>query len=238
MTDAAPPPDDAPEDALTEMSDLARALPVYQQVMGLDREHAPAMVAAGLIRNAEGDAGAAEWLLRRSIKVAPTVIAWNNLGHILLGRRDWDGAINAYRASLEIDPTNTTTWPNLLFGLDLHPGAIVLPLYRRRPQLLHGGGNSLSHLGQHHLDGMVDQHVNNGRNPNQCAVVQPLVEEHGKVHGSSVAPGQAEPPVAICRTPRQLATPMRPLPPAVQPHVPQPRPNASTKSPPRSMRPW
>jgi protein O-GlcNAc transferase len=114
---------DQPKTAVPEGSDFSRALPIYQQIMGLDREHGPAMLAAGLIQSHEGDQHAAEWLIRRSIKVAPTVIAYNNLGHMLLGRRQWDEAITAYRASLEIDPTNTTTWPNLLFGLDLHPGA-------------------------------------------------------------------------------------------------------------------
>ena len=111
----------APAERLAES--LEAALPVYQQIMGLDREHGPAMEAAGLIQHHEGDNEAAEWLLRRSIKVAPTVNAYNSLGHILLGRRQWDEAIACYRASLEIDPTNTSTWPNILFALDLHPGA-------------------------------------------------------------------------------------------------------------------
>jgi predicted O-linked N-acetylglucosamine transferase (SPINDLY family) len=109
--------------AVPEESDLTRALPVYQQIMGLDADHGPAMLAAGLIQYHEGDISAAEWLLRRSIKVAPTCMAYNNLGHILLGRRQWDESVACYRASLELDPTNLTTWPNLLFALDLHPGA-------------------------------------------------------------------------------------------------------------------
>lgn len=117
------PPDEAPAELYAPDGDLARALPVYQQIMGLDRENGAAMLAAGLVQKLEGENGAAEWLLRRSLKVAPTVIAYNHLGHLLLGRRDWDGALAAYRASLAIDPSNTTTWPNLLFGLDLHPGA-------------------------------------------------------------------------------------------------------------------
>ncbi len=102
---------------------LARAISAYQQIMGLDREAGPAMVATGLLRHVEGDPAAAEWLLRRAIKVAPTVIAYNSLGHLLLGRRQWDEAIACYRASLAIDPSNLTTWPNLLFALDLHPSA-------------------------------------------------------------------------------------------------------------------
>lgn len=121
-----------PEDP-HDTSGLSSALPVYQQIMGLDREHGPAMMAAGLIQSHQGDNDAAEWLLRRSIKVAPTVVAYNTLGHILLGRRAWDEAINCYRRSLEIDPTNTTTWPNLLFALDLHPTATpALRLAERR----------------------------------------------------------------------------------------------------------
>lgn len=118
---------------------LARALPAYQQIMGLDRDAGSALVAAGLIQHAQGEDDAAEWLLRRSLKVAPTVIASNNLGHILLGRRKWDEAIACYRRSLEIDPTNTTSWPNLLFALDLHPGATpdLMLAERRRFNALH-----------------------------------------------------------------------------------------------------
>ena len=115
VLDDAPDPSDETA-ALAPESDLARSLPIYQQIMGLDREAAPAMIAAGLIQSAEGNNAAAEWLLRRSLKVAATVVAHNTLGHILLGRRDWDGALVNYRASLAIDPTNTTTWPNLLFA--------------------------------------------------------------------------------------------------------------------------
>lgn len=131
-------PQDEPPPYLPD-GDLARALPVYQQVMGLDRENGAAMAAAGLMQRLQGENGAAEWLLRRSVKVAPTVIAYNNLGHVLLGRRDWDGAVNAYRASLALDPSNLTTWPNLLFALDLHPGATwqLRLAERRRFNALH-----------------------------------------------------------------------------------------------------
>jgi protein O-GlcNAc transferase len=114
-------PREEPEERL--VASLEAALPAYQQIMGLDREHGPAMLLAGLIQHEKGDHAAAEWLLRRSIKVAPTVIAYNTLGYLLLGRRQWDEAIACYRASMAIDPTDQTTWPNLLFALDLHPGA-------------------------------------------------------------------------------------------------------------------
>ena len=102
---------------------LQAAIPIYQQVMGLDREHGAAMAAVAMIQHEKGNHEAAEWLLRRSIKVAPTVAAYNTLGHLLLARRQWDEAISCYRASLIIDPTELSTWPNILFALDLHPGA-------------------------------------------------------------------------------------------------------------------
>lgn len=108
---------------LHEQGEMARALVAYRQVMGLDRENAPAMIMAGRIHADLGEYEAAEFLLRRSLAIAPTVVAYNTLGHILLARRQWDAAINCYRSSLALDPTNTSTWPNLLFGLDLHPGA-------------------------------------------------------------------------------------------------------------------
>lgn len=130
-------PDEAPPPP--EIDSLSRALPVYQQIMGLDREAGPALAAAGLIQAAEGQAGAAEWLLRRSLAVAPTVVAHNYLGHLLLGRREWDEAVIQYRASLALDPQNTSTWPNLLFALDLHPWATpeLRLAERRRFDALH-----------------------------------------------------------------------------------------------------
>jgi tetratricopeptide (TPR) repeat protein len=66
---------------------------------------------------------AAEFLLKRSIAVAPPVSPTTRLGHFQCRRRQYDDAIANYRASLELDPTNLTTWPNLLFALDLHPYA-------------------------------------------------------------------------------------------------------------------
>lgn len=131
--------DDVPAPHDDAEGHLGAAVDAYRQLMGLDRESAPALIAAGLVQNVEGDKAAAEWLLRRSIAVAPTVLAYNNLGHLILGRRQWDEAIACYRRSLEIDPTNATTWPNLLFGLDLHPWATpqLRLAERRRFDALH-----------------------------------------------------------------------------------------------------
>lgn len=102
---------------------LARALAAYRTVMGLDRENAAAMILAASIHVEQGEHEAATWLLRRSLEVAPTCAAYNTLGHLVMNRREWDASIAAYRASLALDPDNTTTWPNILFALDLHPGA-------------------------------------------------------------------------------------------------------------------
>lgn len=106
-----------------EQGDLERALVAYQQVMGLDKEHVGAMMAAATLHTERGEYDAAEWLLKRALSIAPTCYAYNTLGQIQLGRRNWDGAVNAFRASLALDPTNLTTWPNLIFALDVHPGA-------------------------------------------------------------------------------------------------------------------
>lgn len=106
-----------------ESGDLTRALRAYQQIMGLDPENIQAVTMAGLIHAAQGEHEAAEFLLRRSLAIAPTCVAYNTLGVVLLARRQWDASINCYRSSIALDPTNTSTWPNLLFGLDLHPWA-------------------------------------------------------------------------------------------------------------------
>lgn len=128
--DAAPstPPDGAAsllDAAIDEHRDgaLGRALVAYRQVMGLDRENVGAMVLAARLQLDQGESDAAEWLLKRSLTIAPTCIAHNLLADLLLGRRQYDAAVNAYRASLELDPSNTSTWPNLLFALDVHPTA-------------------------------------------------------------------------------------------------------------------
>lgn len=116
-----------------ESGQLERALTAYQQVMGLDAENVHAMVAASMVHHEKGEQDAAEWLLRRAIQVAPTCLAYNTLGMVLLGRRQYDAAVNAYRSSISLDPTNFTTWPNLLFTLDMHPFATnALRLAERR----------------------------------------------------------------------------------------------------------
>lgn len=106
-----------------ERGDLERAISAYQQIMGLDRDNVGAMMGAGLLEAERGQIEAAEFLLKRAISIAPTVAAYNILGHAYVKRRRFDDAIACYRASLALDPTNLTTWPNLLFALDLHPYA-------------------------------------------------------------------------------------------------------------------
>jgi predicted O-linked N-acetylglucosamine transferase (SPINDLY family) len=116
-----PVQDAAPHDPAED--DLDRAKRAYQQVMGLDRDAAGAMLGVALIEGENGKIDAAEWLLKRSIAIAPTCTGYNILGHYLMRRRQYDAAIQCYRSSLALDPTNLTTWPNLLFALDLHPHA-------------------------------------------------------------------------------------------------------------------
>lgn len=120
-----PQPEALLEEALAihENGDMARALAAYQQILRLDRENVPAMLAASAIHAEKGEFAAAEFLLQRSLQIAPTCVAYNHLGTVTLARRRWDDAINCYRSSLDLDPTNTSTWPNILFALDLHPWA-------------------------------------------------------------------------------------------------------------------
>lgn len=106
-----------------ERGDIERAISAYQQIMGLDRDNVGALMGAGLLEAERGQVEAAEFLLKRALSIAPTVAAYNILGHAYVKRRRFDDAIACYRASLALDPDNTTTWPNLLFALDLHPYA-------------------------------------------------------------------------------------------------------------------
>lgn len=106
-----------------ERGDIERAMAAYRQIMGLDRDNVGAIMGAGLLEAERGQIEAAEFLLKRAISIAPTVAAYNILGHAYVKRRRFDDAIACYRASLELDPSNLTTWPNLLFALDLHPHA-------------------------------------------------------------------------------------------------------------------
>jgi protein O-GlcNAc transferase len=106
-----------------ERGDLERAISAYHQIMGLDRDNVGAMMGAGLLEAERGQVESAEFLLKRALSIAPTVAAYNILGHAYTKRRRFDDAIACYRASIKLDPTNTSTWPNLLFALDLHPNA-------------------------------------------------------------------------------------------------------------------
>ena len=109
--------------AAHERGDVQRAIAAYHQVMGLDRDNVGALAGAGLIESERGQLDAAEFLLKRALSIAPTVATYNILGHTYVKRRRFDEAMACYRASLQLDPSNTSTWPNLLFLLDLHPFA-------------------------------------------------------------------------------------------------------------------
>jgi protein O-GlcNAc transferase len=106
-----------------ERGDIERAISAYHQIMGLDRDNVGAMMGAGLLEAERGQVEAAEFLLKRALSIAPTVATYNILGHAYVKRRRFDDAIACYRASIALDPTNLSTWPNLLFALDLHPYA-------------------------------------------------------------------------------------------------------------------
>ncbi len=74
----------------------------------------------------EGESRIARW--RARVREYPRdAVAWSELGYVLEGHRDHDGAIEAYHKALAIDPKQALVWNRLgvaLYGKGDHDGAI------------------------------------------------------------------------------------------------------------------
>ncbi|HSK81723.1 MAG TPA: tetratricopeptide repeat protein [Thermoanaerobaculia bacterium] len=96
--------------------DAEGAITILRQVLALpagsDRAEAEYNLARLLVANrrpAEGE----EHLLRALTLRPNLAVAWHHLGEVRAASGEWEGAVAAYRRSLEIDPTNTRSYISL-----------------------------------------------------------------------------------------------------------------------------
>ncbi|CAN5556049.1 hypothetical protein BH09PLA1_BH09PLA1_18990 [soil metagenome] len=94
--------------------DLARAEPIYRQVLQSEPDNAPALHYLVLIEQQRGRTAIAAELIARSVKLKPDqAAAWNNLGNALNELRRVDEAIDAYRHAVQIKPDYALAFQNL-----------------------------------------------------------------------------------------------------------------------------
>src|SRR5262245_54306226 len=83
---------------------LREAELVYRKILSEQPRHAEALHLLGLIAAQTGHLEAATDLLKQSIENGEaTAEAYNNLGNILAGRRNWAEAVAAYRRAIGMD---------------------------------------------------------------------------------------------------------------------------------------
>lgn len=94
--------------------DLARAEPIYRQVLQLEPNNPSALHYLGLIESARGNHEVAAKLIGDSVRIKPEQpAAWNNLGTTLGEVYRIDEAIDAFRRAVELKSDYATGWRNL-----------------------------------------------------------------------------------------------------------------------------
>lgn len=101
-------------DALFRRGNWPQARQLYQVILELDPQNAPAMNRIGATLAEEGNLPAAETYFKRALDLDPTLApAWSNLGNIHYSRRQWSEAVACYRRAIELDPDYPTAYNNL-----------------------------------------------------------------------------------------------------------------------------
>lgn len=97
---------------------LDAAQPLLLGVLASRPDDPDALHLLGLWHHERGDSEAAERSIRASVAAWPpgdpqVCVAWNNLGNVLVERRDAEGAVHAYRAAVVAQPAAPGPWCNL-----------------------------------------------------------------------------------------------------------------------------
>jgi tetratricopeptide (TPR) repeat protein len=94
--------------------DLARAEPIYRQVLVAEPNQPSALHYLGLIEQNRGRLEVAADLIGRSVQIKPDqATAWNNLGNVLTDLRRIDESIRAYQQAVRIKPDYALAFQNL-----------------------------------------------------------------------------------------------------------------------------
>jgi tetratricopeptide (TPR) repeat protein len=106
----------------------------YAEVLGQYPGHYSATVNLGILKLGQGDAKAAAELFRSATaKRADLPDAWNNLGLALRAIGDFNGALDAYKKALEVDPKHLPALKNIAILHEKYLGkpADALPFYEK-----------------------------------------------------------------------------------------------------------
>lgn len=109
--------------ALFRQGHVDAAETLYGDILLDDPGNPHALHLSGLICEQRGDYDLAELLIARSIQMQPHSRAHLNLGVVRQHRGRLNDGIASYRAAIDLEPTYAEAWANLLFALDMHPGA-------------------------------------------------------------------------------------------------------------------
>jgi len=92
---------------------LDTAQAIYQQILDVVPDAADALHFLGIARHQAGDSAAGVEFINRSIELDPQANRYNNLGNVLLEMEQFEGATDAFRHALDLDPTHADAYNNL-----------------------------------------------------------------------------------------------------------------------------
>ena len=100
---------------------LAEALPLYQQILATQPQHAEAMHMLGVLWHQAGHSAQGAELIAHSVSIAATPASLSNLGEVLRGR--WENSKmppHAWVSAIELNPNTPDAYCNLgMVMLDL-----------------------------------------------------------------------------------------------------------------------
>lgn len=100
--------------AAHQQGDLATAVAGYRAVLVVEPDQPDAMALLGVALDAQGQKSEGEAMIRRAIELDSKAALFRiYLGNMLAGRRDWDGAIESFRAAAALAPDYADIYYNL-----------------------------------------------------------------------------------------------------------------------------
>ncbi len=110
--------------ALHDLGRLGDATQCLQRSIELDGSSAEAWNNMGSLLQTQGQLDEAAAYFQKAIDLAPGLAgAWNNLGGERMTQGRIEEAVAHFRHAVDLDPTFSTAHSNLIFALDLMPGA-------------------------------------------------------------------------------------------------------------------